>query len=270
MSVYKYPTAREQIRDETNTFVELEGYSLEGEILLNIKNATFPARAYSHPEDGTKSLEATNTLKSILMEAVKIASSPVFVLPTVYTLLFNLESLVDRFNRLSFKIVGQYILRDWHKMKFAQELELLIFTFLVELKIPEHKAEQCAETLAHLIQSDDAYMLRVQDLITSVGSLEPKYIKEYIRLSIERDDHVVSKKFKLLGTLARIALIVPKLRNAWGKAIKTIDISNLMLDDVSTYWAGFKTGYKFQGLTMEEQQAQGKTKGWNYNILQTR
>lgn len=265
MSVYKYPSSDEQIRQESQTYLEIERFNNEGVPLIYIKGASFPLQTYTENlNESPKILFASNIVKSIIIDSIKLLASPIYIVPTLYTLYFNLESMLERFNRIASKVISPYILKDAHKDNFIKEIEYLIFIFLYNLKIKEEIAERTAEILGHIINTDDAYSLRIKDLITSVGSLEPKYIKEYIRLSIERDDHVVSKKFKLLGTLARIALIVPKLRNAWGKAIKTIDISNLMLNDASTYWSGFKTGYKFQGRTQEENRQVGITKGWTY------
>lgn len=272
MSVYKYPTASEQIRSESNTFLDIESFENDKRLVYHVKGGYFPLKTFFDPaksNQATEILFSANIAKAILIEGLKIASKPVFVIPTILTLLFDLESLIDRYNRLAFKVVSPHILRDWYKMEFITELELLIFYFLLELKIPEEKAERFAEIIGHLIQVDDAYRLRIQDLITSVNSLEPKYIKEYVRLSVERDDHVVSKKFKMLGRLAHIALFVPKLRNAWGKAIKMIDISKLQFKDDDVYWCAYKTGYKFQGLTREEQIQKGKDKGWTYPELKT-
>jgi len=268
-SVFKYRTSKDLIRHETDTFLKPIGISIDGKIEVDIEGADFRIKTFIENER----LAKANILKAVIIESIKICSTKTFIIPTVLSILSTkkLNKILDSFIRIGYKTVGENIFKDEHKTVFSNEFQFFMFMFLYSYGIEEEKADKVAELVAHLMEYDDAYRLRIQDLFSSIPEDTLQYplkaLKLASKLSLDRDVDFVSDKFVKAIRIAKYAFLIPKIKNAYLRALKDVDVQKLKLDDQDIYWCAYKDGYKFQGLTKEEQKQKGIEMGWKYPEL---
>lgn len=257
---YKHSTSVDQIQDEMSRMkrgqVEIVDVKWDGEVVMEIKDAMFPYKTCLSPEI----MWATNMFKSFIIENLKIVP--------VWLYLFKKEKAINGFLRFGDKIMSPYLLKEVHLTAFSRELHWCLFTFLNETGINEERADKIAELMVHLLEYDNAYRFRVQDILhtTSKERLKSpiREVRRLMKLSRDRDSEVVSKKFALLGRLMVFVLLIPKYRRAFKKVVDGVDIKKLGFDEGDLYWVHPREDYKFLGLQVKERMELAKAMGWKY------
>lgn len=267
--VFKYATGEEQIKQESKESLEVIDIDTSETINLIVKDANFPYKIYVSQE----MLWHSNILKSFFIESIKVISKWYFIPSLIISCssVSKVSNFIESFNRIGHRVLSPYILKDKHLSRFSQQFQFLIFTFLYKLGIEEPRADKFAELFTHLIETDDAYRTRLQDLFsetTKYRLLKPqKEIKRLVNINKERDSWIVNKKLGQVAFLIRIALLIPKVKKAYIETINEINLEELRLDDADMYWTLFKKDYKYLGMDKEEHAKYAEMNGWKYPNL---
>lgn len=264
--LFKYPSGVQQINNESSEKYELleMGTDMNGEsLLVKLKDGMFPLKNIVFAEQ----LYGANMVKSIVIQSLNIFSKPLFILGLLF---INKQYLLDQFNRLSHKICKDKILKYKHWSKFGKALYGVIIEFLIEMGFTEDSSDKFAEMFVFIMDSDNAYRLRAEDILTETSKRQlienPR--KEIIRLAKifkERDSNVgVIKKFVDLIRILSVFLLIPKYKKAFKKSIEHSNFIDLQLDEGDSYWSVMRTDYNFMGMTFDERQKYAKIKGWKF------
>lgn len=263
---YKYSTGSDQIASEGNTYFQVEGLNCVNEIQLIIKDALMPWDVYTDRE----TLFATNQVKSLFIETIKLLTQKQFILGTIYTFFDKreLQRFTDSFNKQAFRILSPYILKDRHLTKTSKELHLNIFTFMYHLGLTETSADKFAEIFVHLIEYDNAYRFRIMDVMDTMTKEEfntpQQAISKLIGVILRRDWIGTSDKYLRILKLVRLALYLPKVRKAFDALVENMTIENLQTTDDDRYWMCLDGGYPFMGMTVGEREQYANKRGWSY------
>lgn len=245
-------------------------------IFIHYEDCPYPRRGFPFPE----AVASINIVKRMIMDTVRLLSSKEIILSWILILVSKrrierIEAILSLFNRSCFPLIKQYIVKPNLMTPLASELQGIIYGFLAYSGISTPIAKQTAYIFGEIFEYDNAYRFRVQDLFTESSKelLTKNPIKEIRRLlkiymSREGDrvklhrikgKRYVSDKFKEIALLVSIALLIPKLRKAFIKAIANSDFDRLKLDEIDKFWCKNREDYNFQGLTYEERMKDYKT-----------
>jgi transcription initiation factor IIE alpha subunit len=135
-------------------------------------------------------------------------------------------------------------------------------------------AQTFAVIMANLIDYDNAYRLRFEDTMseTSKEKLQNprKEIKRLLEIMRSREVRPGDKgrnihyKFKVFAYLLSSAMLIPKVKRAFLKAVDLIDLKKMGLDDTDTYWVCLRCDYKYMGMTDTERLSYAQSKAWTY------
>jgi len=265
-SFYKYQSGTQQITAESSEqFILNEiGTDINGDsLLINIEGGMFPYKNFSDAEGVFRA----NMVKSLFIESIKIISKWYFI-PAL--ILCDKQEVLNAFNRIAFRISSEKILKDRHWSKFAKSFYFVIFYFLYKSGFTEDSCDKFAEIFCYMIDADNAYRLRLEDLF-SASSIEQltenprKETKRLITLFQEREQcPVVAIKFSKLSFLLSIFLLIPKVKRSFIDTFKNCDYESLKSDSGDLYWQGMRNDYNFSGLTFEERQNRAIMEGLKY------
>jgi len=138
--------------------------------------------------------------------------------------------------KIAYKAMQPYLLKREYRNDFANEIETLIGGKLGEL-------------IANILEYDNAYRLRFQDLFSEATkeSLAAQPIREILRLlaiNKRRDLPDVHAKLKYAAYFLILVLLWPPFRSQFKKAINQSNFTNLQLDESDDYWLKIRTDYK--------------------------
>ena len=182
----------------------------------------------------------------------------------MFSLLFhkNRERWIASFSKMAMVPLQQYVLKPIRYRTACRELRVFTETFLLEMGIKWRVAERMATVFVTMLEHDDAYLLRVQDLADATTGEKMrnnprKEVKRLLKLLSERDPRVsMNKKFGGIAKLFSLAMYLPKIRKAYNKAMDSIDWSKIQMDEADHYhalrWNLYDVGGKsFEDRTME-------------------
>lgn len=282
--VFKYIPEQKRFEQESSQWNELDmsekNWRLEGQrltlncdngIYVPIKGAMFPYKACSDD-----AIPACNIVKSFIIESIKIATLKTAI-PSVLLTLLSLKKtnyIIKCFNRTAGRVLDTHIIKDRYLSDFSRELHLLVFTFLLEYGIIEQEADKFAEIFVNLIEYDNAYRLRIEDILSETKNeywAEPKKeLKRLIKLFAEREpmynNPMYDRKFDKFIQFIQIALYIPRVSRAFKKAVSIVDFNKMKLDECDYYWCLPREDYKFLGKTNEERKQLIKEKGFTYPL----
>lgn len=260
---HKYANGEQQIKQEGGDAYEIEGMEDETELKIVAKGAEFARRTYIT----NKTLFATNQVKSVFIESIRTLVEPQYILGTAIAIIrkSSRQRLIDRFNRICFRILSPEIYKDIHRTSFGTELQYAIFEFTRHL-VSEESADRFAEIVSTIIENDDAYRYRLMDIFSMTTNERLKNPKELTRLMgifYERNNFTfwTEKVFKVLRL---IHLVIPFYKKAYISAVTSIDLDKLKLQDEDIYWCTFKSDYNFIGMTWEDRKKYAEEKGWRF------
>ena len=259
--VYKNTNAVQLIKDEANDIFFLHKLEWKEGVVQHIKDAEYPIKGFTSPE----TMFFVNIAKKDVIELAKILALPIFwpsylvllILPHKYKMKV-LNKMLASVTRKIHGVIGTFILKPKHQMPITQEIDWLLFSCLEKLGVETTLAEKFAESFSHLIEYDNAYRYRVQDIL-SESSREKmtknpsREIRRLMKILSERDPvKDVSYKLKLMGLGVSVLLMFGKFKKAFVEALKECEFSKFQYDDADEYWVAFRKDYLFQGKTQEE------------------
>jgi hypothetical protein len=154
-----------------------------------------------------------------------------------------------------------YSLKDEFHMHVALEWRNLVFKFLCNLGIRESVAFRFASAICMIIEYDDAYRYRLEDIFSELDetALYANPRKELNRLAAimgSREVRGDASKFGWIMKAVGAALLHPKVKKAFLDAFRGIHIENLKYDEADRYHCLRRDDYNHMGLTIEERWAE--------------
>lgn len=268
--LYRYRRGEEQIATEQETITPVVKLSWDQGIFLYLEDAEYPQKGMANPQ----TLWSMNIAKRNFVEPLKLFVNWRFI-PSLFLLWLtpkkSLNLLIRSYNNLSWRAVNPFVLKGEYMTSLTQEIEWGIYSFLRELNIDGLMAEQFSQILSSCIEYDNAYRLRIVDILheTTREKLLKNPRKEMKRLAKifgEREtNHVITVKIQRIPLLLGFLLLIPSYKRAFKSAVKDINLKKMQLDEGDRYWGLIrKDGYNYQGKTEEQRQHilddEGKTR----------
>jgi hypothetical protein len=226
------------IMNEGATTYMLDRIEYTDGIKVYIKDIPYPKKGFVTPE----AIWSCNILKRVLMLASPLQKPSKFI---------------KGFNELGYKVMKHHLLKLCSMTPVAKELHILIKTFMVHLGFDKQMSYEFAMFFSHLIEYDDAYRYRFQDVMSEITK---EQLLEYPRRTIDnimsllyaRDSAGVANKFNKIAVMFYWLLLIPKVRIAWNKTIEIMNIEALQYDKDDRYWVSVRDDYKYMGKTYKE------------------
>ncbi len=243
--------------------------------LIYYKDIPFPKKGFPFPE----AVASVNIVKRATMHLLKHK----------YALILAPKRVLRDFTDIATRILGQYIMKPELMTPLASELQGTVYVFLVKLGIERSLAVSAGKVLGTIIQYDNAYLSRLQDLCseTTKEALIQNPRKELQRLTdifIHREKmahvsmyfedkiqhkisyyEIVANKARRVSKLFRLMLLIPKVKRAFIEAIKHTDLQRMQYDEADRYWVSLRKDYDYQGLSFKERN-QGMPQAYKIQI----
>lgn len=209
-------------------------------------------KGHDYPQKGAATKEAIGAINVAKSAIVGLLGLGVHILPLV-----GIKRLVRAFNAITWRAVAPQVLKYEFLTPTAQATLNFVMTLCVEFGVPFKEAQKTAQTVAAIVEYDSAYRFRLMDVLTEsskeqlVGNPR-KEVKRLLELNRERDYQEVSDKMTRVGRVVTYALLIPKFKKAFVKAIKGSQFSKFKYDAADIYWAYHKRDYQYLGKTYEE------------------
>lgn len=210
-------------------------------ILVYNEEALFPEKGFVFPD----AMWECNIVKRVLVEYSKLSFWN-FITKK------GRQKLVDSFNQIADKVMKFSLIEERFLSPIAKELQYIITQLLIGVKITPQSAEQCALYISHLIQYDNAYRYRLEDMFSETSKeqlLESPIIElDRILLILEsRDTEGVSRKFRKIGTIIMGLICIPSYFHLFRDIISKSKFERLQYDEADRYWVTMRNDYKYLG-----------------------
>ncbi len=238
----------------TYFFERIEYVPFQGS-LFYIQGADQPRKGFPTPD----AIWAINQIKVVVTEAMKLT----FTAPMITGLLLTrnklkfIEKVIRSFNFVGNRVMRSYLYKEIFLTRAAYSFNNVVMVFMTSLGIKQEYASDFAYLFAHIVEYDDAYRFRLQDIVsgTTVEALKNNPRKELRRLADifkarEHNDEYVIPKFERLIKVLLLLLIVPKVKKAFIASLIYID--GIKYDESDRYWVSVRGDYDFFGETYEE------------------
>ena len=171
-----------------------------------------------------------------------------------------LENFLKHYNRNADYLLNDIFLEEKYMIECSREIRKFIRNFLNEIGISKEASEKTAEIFSHLIEYDDSYRYRFEDLMSETSQYlmmksPTKEIQKIIAFHAEREvgsGHIISPKFKSFASIMSFILFIPKIRRAFKHAVLKSDFKNFQLDEADIYHTLLRTDYNVRGKPVEE------------------
>lgn len=204
-------------------------------IIIHIEDATYPKKGFPTPE----AVAAINIIKVILRECLKLKFS---------LLVANKNTLLNSFNIIFDKTFLPYKLKEEYLCPTAYNFYKFLQYSLIDLGITPSIAGQTAFNIAHILEYDDAYRYRFQDLMSEfIVEANPRQeMKRLLNIFTRRTRDNVSKKLAHILMLVPLLLLVPRYKKIFNN--NKAFLKKCAFDEADRYWAYLKNAnYDFGG-----------------------
>ena len=235
----------------------------EGGIYIYYKGVPFPTKGFVWPQ----AVAANNVVKRMLLSTFIPLSYPGSWL---YWLTFAISP--KRWKAMTLNVFTHHFARaldQWlmpfywgnpmFYCTFVRNFNALLKQTLINFGVEEGNAFFMAKVLGHVIEYDDAYRHRIQDIFSEFERAEivadpRKALIKAMSLYAEREhSDYVGQKFLRVGKLLSYALWIPSVKKAIVRAFthKSVDFRGLQLDDADKYHLLINIDYDYFGETFE-------------------
>ena len=235
-----------------NEFDRVE-YPESGGIFVYCKGVKYPTKGFPTPE----SCQANNIVKRVFIGQLRyLAKNPLALLGLLTKK--GREMWLDIFTSFAEIALGPYFLEDIRYARVCREIRTFAKVFMEELGISKSRSETFAKTFATMFEYDNAYLLRLQDLANETTNEKllktPRQeLKRLLELLKQRDSRIsMAERFGSAVFLFSLALLVPKINRAYKKALNSISIENIQMDEGDRYHVLRWDTYDFFGQSIEE------------------
>ena len=247
-------------------------YDLERAEVITGKGSRLYFKGMKFPIKGWPYKEATfvcNIVKrQTMMVALSLANKNILLpaigfLCTPFKRKVNLiENFLIHYNRNADYLLHDVFLEEKYMVETSSEIRKFIRNFLTQLGIKSEISEKTAEIFSTLIEYDDAYRYRLEDLLSETSKelmiRQPaKEIKKIIRIHTEREiiHPQVPAKFKSFAYIISFMMWNRKVQGAFIYSLKQSYFKNFQLDEADIYHTLLRTDYNVAGKSYEERKA---------------
>ncbi len=269
--------SKQAIIDENRTHYLIERFDYTDGIKVYYKGCPYPRKGFPFIE----AVSAVNIVKHVFIESIKTLGMWQFSISWFLALWTSsggkpvnhhgdniidygtkresvIEKLLGSFNRISYGIIAPYVMKPEYMTPLASELQALIYAFMVRIKINPSISKQFATIFGTLIEYDNAYRYRLQDIFSETTkekiSKKPyRELRRIVKIYASREkDMGVSRKFTTIYRLGSLLLLFPMVKLAIRKAVLHSDFERLQMDEADRYWCKTRNDYNFEGLSYAE------------------
>jgi hypothetical protein len=236
-------------------------YPEEGGILVYYKGLPYPKKGFPYPE----ALHAVDVMKRLSLVFVNTLAMKEMILPILGLAILPwkmkmrvLERALHEFNRPIEWFMQGHFIKDERHAPSARALKKFARSFLMNLGIREDVARYTARNIATVVEYDDAYRYRLEDVMSETRDRwmisDPKReVQKLIRIFAERETaDNVKRTFKSFSRIASIILFIPKVRKALVQAVREAGIQRMAMDEADRYHTLLRGDYNYGGKTMDE------------------
>ena len=151
---------------------------------------------------------------------------------------------------------NHYMKRRFYN-KFSKELWNVVYVFLKQLGISADVAYRTGKIVAHMLEIEDAYRARVQDIFTEASkdaliNHPGQEISRLVQIYISREKEALNERFLAIPRILSILLWIPKLRKIFMETVRETNLDRLKLDEIDRYYVLNRPGYDYLGQPIEE------------------
>ena len=239
-------------------------YPEEGGQLAWFKDCPYPAKGHPFPQ----AIHAANGAKRYLREIMKVLANKNmigvfagFIISGKKRRTAILTRFLQAYTNAAQMMISPYILSEKRYSPCPRELRKIITRFLEGIGIDHDTADGFSEVFITLIEYDNAYRLRIEDVLSEttkelILQNPVREMKKCVNLILEREpSHDITGnagKFDSFVKILRVLLWIPNYRNAFKDALRGADFEKLQLDDGDRYHSMLWSDYNFFGLPVEE------------------
>ncbi len=232
-------------------------YPASGGILCHKKGLLFPTKGFPFPQ----AIQCVNVAKRLFIDTVHLLTDKM-LFGLYFSLIFStfkgkvrlLNRFISVYVRTTSLVVLQVAPEKHFLIPLTQQLWDLIESFLNEIGVEQENSLYFAWIFATSINYDNAYYLRLVDVFSEVNKESllknpVKEIRRVLKIYLEREIAPQLKpKAKAIVFLLRLLFLSKKIRNAFKKAVSSVDWSKMQYDYIDRYAVLERGDYKFLGL----------------------
>lgn len=238
----------------------------EGGMNLWFKGVPFPKKGFHFPQAAMSiNIVKKNTMMIVIGAAQKnlLLAGIGFALTSFKRKISVLETFLKHYNRNANYLLDRIYLKDQYMTPCSQQIKKFLECFLFGIGIDMEVAHNTGKIFAHLIEHDDAYRYRVEDIFseTSEVALRLDPANEINRLLTvyalrQHNSKEMIEKFGSFGTLLSFALMSNRIKEAFINAIMAVNFKHLQLDEADHYHCLTRDDYDFFGKPIAERVAE--------------
>jgi len=246
---------------EAPGWIKTEAY-MEGGMFSYYYGAVYPRKGHPYPE----AIYANNIVKRLFLTLVMPLADKAIILPALGFLLVPfkykirlIEKQLLHFSRFALYVLRPHLLQKIFYNNCSREVWDFTERFLTQLGVSKDIAHNTGEIIATLLEYDDAYRYRFEDMMTETNpkALQNprKELTKLIRLFHERDnisEVSAGGKFIALAKILSFILLVPRVKKAFLYAVNQSSFQNLQLDDIDRFYCINRIDYKYFGYEITE------------------
>ncbi len=219
----------------------------------------FPKKGFPFEE----AMVAMDISKKYTMAFAMTLASKDLVIPVLSLFLLRkktrtriFERAIKRFVMLSnYTMAGIYLLPRFYG-ECPSAIWNFVSIFLREIGIERVLADNVGKIFATIIEYDDAYRYRLEDIVSEFTREEilknpRKALDKLIRIVQERDKQV-GEKFVAFAKILKFALLLPSVKRSFKWALRLTEFKDLQYDVNDKYHCYLRTGYNYFGMTDQQ------------------
>lgn len=231
--------------------------------LLHYQGVPYPRRVFwdaaKGPNYDLRVLQALGTVKKFLFGLVYLKN---IVIPRTFQIQ-KYDTFLLKIGQICWWNLDEYFLKDDEWSEPVWEIGKFIRLLLVYLGFSEENAINWSKTGMLILEFDNAYRYRLQDLIALIDFVwlkanPAKELKRIIEIYLSREilyqDNMewgAREKVLKLANFLKILFWLPKFKTTFLRAFGEIDLEKIKFDDNDRYHTSFWRGYNYEGKDME-------------------
>ncbi len=283
VNIYKNKGTTEQMKQDFSQPVPIVAIDKDGKPMIEYtKNkgilvwnegiekplAEYPFKGMPQPQQTF----ANNIVKKTILELCRILTLPIFCLAPLIFIFMPRKSKINLLNKalkslndITFRTIEIFLLEEDYLTPLAKTMQRFTRRFLTYLGLNESEANRFAETVGFILEYDNAYRFRLQDMFNEttkdkIINYPEQEIKRIVCISRQREaGKVLNDKFKLFANLITWVLKDNWIKKSYIQAMKETNFDDMKMDESDIFWTNFWEGYDFRGLTLEQRQKEVKT-----------
>lgn len=222
-------------------------------VWLYYKGVSYPRRVYwSNINDPNYTLRALNALGTVKKYIFSLSYILDFALPRTLNVK-KYETFLRRIGAMCTWTLDEFLIKDEEWSEPVWEIGKFVRQFLEALGLSKDVALEYSKIVMCILEFDNAYRYRIQDLLGLVHRLNRRTLK-YVLTEYKKREGLpgAAQKIDKIGALLGWLLWIPKISKALEKAHKGVDFNKIGLDINDRYHTSFWRGYDYGGKNFDE------------------